>query len=553
MDLGKWYHSEGPYSEYNRQYECLLFYVDGLYREEVVFEICYEMNNAAIAYLDCSELYLSLYSGDTIEHLNSFKAQILVSDKDMPSSKNYNVYSYGTNDHTFPVHESTTMNPGYTTFHFELDSSDLKFKNYNSYIEFCLLSYGDDKDSFTTYSNKQYLNILSDSLAAQEEYESLQTNAIRNKILLFVLFLFLSYRSYNNFYKVKNKSTEKNPIKYPSVNYEFFRDIPSDLDPNFAAELVFIKDIKTKNDGDVYSAITLSLIRKKYIRLDKINPKRDLSFNNINIVITHVPTVQLDNLNNSDIDADPLSKTERLYFNLIRSYAKDNQITMKKFQSSVANNYTSTSTFIREFERSVVTIGTSQDYFDSANYRHISKTFAGHRNLCIIIGIIFLIFVNLYFSTIRIDFAYGAFTIFALVNFYNAYRYAKLAKDAIHFSQFGIDEYAKWRGLYNFLNSHTLMDEKTVIDVNLWEQYLIYATAFGISDKVSKALAIRGIQIPDNSTILRTSYYSSRSFRHHSRNFSSVARSTSSTYHSGGSSYGGGGRGGGGGGRWSLK
>ena len=43
---GKWYHSEGPYDgEYN--FECVLFYVDGLYREEVVFEIQYVMNNAS--------------------------------------------------------------------------------------------------------------------------------------------------------------------------------------------------------------------------------------------------------------------------------------------------------------------------------------------------------------------------------------------------------------------------------------------------------------------------------------------------------------------------
>lgn len=39
---GKWYHSEGPYSEYSRQYECLLFYVDGIYRENITFEIEYE-------------------------------------------------------------------------------------------------------------------------------------------------------------------------------------------------------------------------------------------------------------------------------------------------------------------------------------------------------------------------------------------------------------------------------------------------------------------------------------------------------------------------------
>ena len=80
---GKWYHSKGPYNEYRRQYECVFFYVDGLYREEVVFEIEYEMNNAAIRYGDCSELYLTLYSEDTIKYLDSFKGQILFPLKEM--------------------------------------------------------------------------------------------------------------------------------------------------------------------------------------------------------------------------------------------------------------------------------------------------------------------------------------------------------------------------------------------------------------------------------------------------------------------------------------
>ena len=40
---GKWYHSDGPYSESARNYECIFFYVDGLYRENITFEIEYEM------------------------------------------------------------------------------------------------------------------------------------------------------------------------------------------------------------------------------------------------------------------------------------------------------------------------------------------------------------------------------------------------------------------------------------------------------------------------------------------------------------------------------
>ena len=123
----KWYHSEGPYNESAERYECVFFYVEPLYRGDVVFEIEYEMNNAALRYRDCSELYISLYSEETIKHLESYKAQILVPDKDMPSTGNYAAYTYGTSANRFPFTESDTINPGYHTFSFELDKNQLKF------------------------------------------------------------------------------------------------------------------------------------------------------------------------------------------------------------------------------------------------------------------------------------------------------------------------------------------------------------------------------------------------------------------------------------------
>ena len=43
-------------------------------------------------------------------------------------------------------------------------------------------------------------------------------------------------------------------------------------------------------------------------------------------------------------------------------------------------------------------------------------------------------------------------------------------------------------GLKNFLNDFSSVDEKTPKEVHLWEDYLIYAALFGISDKVAKTL-----------------------------------------------------------------
>ena len=122
---GKWFHSPCPYNEYRRQYECVFFYVDGLYREQPVYEIEYEMNNAALRYGDCSELYISMFSENSVNYLNSFKAQILIPQKDMPKAGNYYANTFGTNSNEFEFTESTEINPGYHTFSIDLDKSDL--------------------------------------------------------------------------------------------------------------------------------------------------------------------------------------------------------------------------------------------------------------------------------------------------------------------------------------------------------------------------------------------------------------------------------------------
>ena len=50
----------------------------------------------------------------------------------------------------------------------------------------------------------------------------------------------------------------------------------------------------------------------------------------------------------------------------------------------------------------------------------------------------------------------------------------------------GVEEYKKLLGLKNFILDFSLLKEREIKDVILWEDYLVYATAFGISDKITK-------------------------------------------------------------------
>lgn len=568
---GKWYHSEGPYNESRRNYECVFFYVDGLYREKVTFEIEYEMTNAALRYNDCSELYLSMYSEETIKYLKSFKGQILIPTEDMPSEGNYTANTYGTNSHTFPFTESTSINPGYHTFLFELDESNLKFKPYNQYIEFDLVSYGTDKDIFTTYAPNNYYsdeNVLSELREEQEEYDSLPDKYLQTKLIVFFTCFIFALLLLRKLLNADNNIENKYNFYKPTMEIDYFREIPSNLDPTFAADLAFCKD-KPKDIPESYAALMLSLVRKGYIELDRIDDNGDWVSSNVKIIVKHRPNQpivfpQLQLMQDSleeffeekqeqQKELEPLTVTEELYFNLIVKHSKGIEISMDRFQYNVSSDYDNTDSFVKNMEHSTVHIGTSEGYFQKSNYKEPQQKLKSQSILYAIIGIILLL-VNLITYNTRLDLALGGFFILGITYLFGSYILNKLSTKYVLLTQFGEDEYAKWNGLYRFLNSETLMSERTVIELPIWEQYLVYATAFGISDKVINALNIRCPEIVEASPILSNSYYRSTNFYSSSRSFRSAARTTSHIASSGGGygggygGYGGGGRGGGGGG-----
>ena len=153
---GTWYHSQGPYSKISDRYEAVFFYVDGLYREEVTFEVTYEMTNPALRYADSSELYLTLYSEDSIPYLESYKAEILIPNKDMPREGNYKAHTYGTRNVDFEYTEDENKYEGYHTFSIDLDEEELDFSLDDMYLEFSLVAYGADKHIFTNYAIDNY-------------------------------------------------------------------------------------------------------------------------------------------------------------------------------------------------------------------------------------------------------------------------------------------------------------------------------------------------------------------------------------------------------------
>ncbi|MCL2057497.1 MAG: DUF2207 domain-containing protein [Oscillospiraceae bacterium] len=562
---GKWFHSGGPYSESRRQYECVFFYVDGLYREEVAFEIVYEMYNAALRWADSSELYISLFSEKDVNHLKSFKGQILFPNEKMPRTGNYYANTYGTNSHTFPFVESATVNPGYHTFSFKLNEPQLKFRRYNEYIEFALVSFGDDKHIFTQYSssNNYYDDDMLDELRKEQaDYEALPGRFKAIKIITLLLFFAGAFLTVILVFAFNERTKKKHVFYQPSMQMDYFRDIPSELDPNFASELTFCKHKSRQDIQDGYAAVMLSLTCKGYIELNKVNNNRDWDSGNVDIIVKYKPMQS-----QPDVDADglaqnypleyapnygqikPLTLSEEQYFNLILRHSDGLKIPLNLFQIKISEDYEHTNLFVKIIKNAITNIGVSQGYYQKVEYKKPKEQAKGWVRTLGTFGALLLTAGNLISYQTRLDLAFGAFTVLGIGFVASGILLDKLFKKYVLLTQFGEDEYAKWRGLYNFLNSETLMNERTVVELPIWENYLIYATAFGISEKVIKALEIRCPNADESPVLRGNSYYRSRGFRTFGHSFRSATRTASYTARSGGhGGYGGGGRGGGGGG-----
>ena len=96
----------------------------------------------------------------------------------------------------------------------------------------------------------------------------------------------------------------------------------------------------------------------------------------------------------------------------------------------------------------------------------------------------------------------------------------KIARRYNTLTQKGTDEKEAWKGLKNFMEDFSMLDKKEVPELVLWEKYLVYATAFGISDKVLKQLKVVYPQITDEQFM--SSYGYSYLYLMSNRNFSNT-------------------------------
>ena len=379
--------------------------------------------------------------------------------------------------------------------------------------------------------------------ARREAREKAQENTMKIMLItISVIFGVILIISIINFIKNLKKIANMEKKYIPTTEYEYFRELPyKDATP---AEALFIKsECSDASFTSSFAANILDLCLEKYISLEVIEEKSILSDGVIKITLLNKPK-------------DNLKLDEKLTLNFLEDVSIDGKdlttkdITryLRKRPSKITSLDKDLNTIITNFEKNA---GKFDDKKKKEKEKFQNQKMFNYITLILLlslglplIGLTLITFSNYANSKIVLMCICTAIALIV-----NAILSSIITKRINVLTQEGVDEKNKWDAFEKFMEDFSMLDQKEIPDVVLWEKYLVFATAFGISEKVLKQLKVVYPQIDDiNSPI-----YSSFAYIHimNSVNIGTcVSSSVYSGTYSSGSGSGGGFSGGGGGGRW---
>lgn len=273
-------------------------------------------------------------------------------------------------------------------------------------------------------------------------------------VILSIVFICILIKNIIKASKIKKKKMLK---------LDYFRDIPDkEASAGEAAFLYYFKKGKFNNNiSKILSATMLQLSLKKYIAFYEDNTKSK-------------PQVRVNILNNTK-ETENLTGDEQAVYELLKKVSKENTFTMKEFEKYAKKNCESFMNKITSIEKKV-----KAQQIENKNYsKEIEKEASKHIGVAIV-----------YLS-------FGVFSMFFLLIIpgililLNSIPHFVMYNKIHNLTDKGLEEKAKWMGLKKYMEDFSLLNEKEVPDLKLWEKYLVFATAFGIADKVLKQLKIK--------------------------------------------------------------
>lgn len=340
-------------------------------------------------------------------------------------------------------------------------------------------------------------------------------------VLLIVVYLRKTLK-----YIQKNKQLKKYK---PTQLLQYYRELPDEkATPGEAVKTlnIDVEAFTPMNFGKIFSATMLDLSLRGFLEIKQ--EKNQKGKDTIKIKILKEA--------NEQIKADEME-----IMKIVKSATQEKEIlTLKELEKYIKNHPTKIENLLKNTYNNVNKQLIDEEIIDKEEQKEYKK----YKNSQIgyIVSIIFLVCFTLI-----------AFIIPIIIFIVNAVLCGKICKKINVLTQKGIDKQEEWKGLKKYMEDFSMLDRREVPELVIWERYLVYATAFGIADKVIKQLKIVYPNLDEMTNGLATFTYMNLMINtDFSSSFTKAINTSMASAYSSGSGSGGGFSGGGGFGRWPV-
>lgn len=497
------------------------------------YQITYTVEDAIAKYSDYAELYWQFIGNDFEIDSKNVSGTILLPESAKTKDEikvwghtedlNGEIYATGLNKIEFEV---TNFNAG-------------------RYVEIRTLF----PTNMITSSGRNYSTNRLDEVITEETEWANEANLKRQKKenikkgvsigFIFTCFL-IGIVLIKNTIKTFKEASQKQTLK-PTIDLKYYREIPRKNATPAQALFVDRNAISTftaKEMGRIFSATLLHLCLKGYIEFESNTETK----NNITIKILNK-------------EAEGLERSEAEVLQYVVGAAKtQDQITVKELEKYMKRYYTGLIRTKDDIEKSTKKELEQNGIYNEKEAKEKSKyttsTFASIFSIGVI-AVMLLPFLIEYIYGNILWLGIATLILLAIVKSIASHQYGKKLNPL---TEKGLNEQAMWKGLKKYMEEFSLLDKREVPELVLWEEFLVYATVFGIADKVLKQLKIVYREMGQDIDLNTYGYMYLMMHTDFSDSFSNAMNSAfssaySSTYSSG-TGVGGGFSGGGGGGRW---
>lgn len=495
------------------------------------YKIQYTVEDAILKCSDCAELYWQFVGADFEIDAKNIKGTI-----NLP----YEVQNE--DDVRIWGHTEDLNGEIYLTSKNKVEFTVNKFRR-GRYVE-VRIAMPKDMVSLVTRedNNKSLQTIINEETAwANEANEKREARENQKETLcdgIGFIFIIISLIILKKISKNKKKLNSMEKI-IPTQGIEYFREMP-DENSTPAEALYLLKKsaviFSTDELGKIFSATLLDLALKHIIefQVDPSNSKK--------LIIKLI-----DKENGKQITKD----TEKVIYEFLVSAFKDkDEITVKELERYIKNHASKITTLKEKIDSKTENELEKNKKLDGEQKKLKEKFEVG------IMGYIFTIIFEIVFTCMTLA-DFGSInnfliysTVFSIITaIMGIVVNCKVQERFNVFTQLGVDEHEKWKGLKKYMNDFSLLKEREVPELVLWEKFLVYATAFGIADKVLKQLKIVYPNIEQMDNLATYTYINMMIHTDFNSSIVNSISSSMSTAYSSASGGGGGFSGGGGGGR----